>query len=444
MTVPDLATLKRHQRRRRVWIGILGLLLVLATLVSWVFETFKEDERYSPLDARETMASQPAGEVELSRAEFDERDRPSSTIRPLLPVGDDSPQIRLEAASASGNGPSGASAEFANGEGVAGPSSASSSRDAAGDSETALSPSVSHPPEHLNGASDSTYGAGKPALEEEEAEPYSNPYVTSPSLPDEMFDSVLLIGADAGGKLADAIILGLFPQDGSPPALVSIPRDLYLPNPCTKDYRRVNANLWGCRGGVSGPELLSVVVEDFTGVAVDHYVRIEFSGFVELVDGLGGVEVCLEHPTVDENAMLDVAEGGCFMADGETALAYARSRNARQLVDGEWQRAWSSDTVRQSHQREILLEMAGKLREFSLTDLISSFQALSHTFGLDSEWSVADAVGWAWRYHDLDLSQVTQLRVAVDDHETPFGELVAVPTRLFNSVLSQWWGAAAR
>ena len=433
--------MKRRLRRRRIWMGILGFLLIVATLVSWGFDTFKDGEQYSPVDARETMNSRSSCEVELSRADFDERDRPSSTIRPPLPVGNDSPQVGLQTGSDSGDGPVGASAGTGNGEWQARPSATSLPQVPGVGSETDSFQTVARqPPEFLHGAISKAQELGP----EQESEPYSNPHVTSPSLPDEMFDTVLLIGADAvtaadaGGKLADAIILGLFPEDGSPPALVSIHRDLYLPNPCTEDYRRVNANLWGCRGGVSGPELLSVVVEDFTGVAVDHYIRIEFAGFVELVDGLGGVEVCLEYPTIDPNAMLDIAEEGCFIADGATALAYARSRNARQLVDGEWQRAWSSDIVRQSHQREILLEMAGKLREISLAELVS------HTFGLDSRWSITEALGWAWRYRDLDPSQVNQLRVAVDDYETSLGELVVVPTRPFNSILSEWWEPATR
>ena len=259
-----------------------------------------------------------------------------------------------------------------------------------------------------------------------------------------MFDTVMLIGADASGRLADSIVLALFPEDGSAAALVSIPRDLYLPNPCTKDYRRVNASLWGCRGGVSGPELLAVVVEDFTGVAVDHYVRIEFEGFVEVVDGLGGVEICFEYPTHDLNASLDIPEAGCVSADGATALAYARSRNARQLVDGEWRSglvfghrppaAPAGDTGGTGLQsaRCLSSRSGGVLPEPCAC------------FRLDSGWSVAEAVGWAWRYRDFDLSTVRHLVVPVDDHQTPFGELVTVPTQPFNQTLSRWWEAAGR
>ena len=78
---------------------------------------------------------------------------------------------------------------------------------------------------------------------------------------------------------ADVIVLLLLPADGSDPVMVSIPRDLYLPNPCTGGYTRVNATLNGCGEAATGPELLSVAVEDFTGVQIDHFAVFDFEGF---------------------------------------------------------------------------------------------------------------------------------------------------------------------
>ena len=435
----DETGLTRRSQRRRVVMGCLGFALTVLTLVVWGLEGFKEEERYSTVDAREAMNNRTVNEVDLSRVDFDNRGWLVSTVPPPIARGDDPPRLWLEVTNGSDTGmglgkPAGSHRPPQAGPGAPGVEAGRPSPWKAG----------AGPPESWPGSPASPSEPSDPGTREDAPPPYSNPHVTSPALPDEMFDTVMLIGADASGKLADSIVLGLLPADGSAAALVSIPRDLYLPNPCTKDYRRVNAGLWGCRGGVSGPELLAVVVEDFTGVAVDHYVRIDFEGFVEVVDGLGGVEICFDHPTRDRNASLDIPQAGCLSADGATALAYARSRNARQLVDGEWQSAWSSDTVRQRHQRQILLELAATLRDASLTDLAASFQSLSHAFRLDSGWSVTEAVKWAWRYRDLDLSTVTHLMVAVEDYQTPYGESVIVPTRPFNQILSQWWEEAAR
>ena len=288
-------------------------------------------------------------------------------------------------------------------------------------------------------------GDGTPDPPEEEETPAPAPVDharSSTKLPDGMFDSVLLMGADASGFLADAIILALFPEDGSGPALISIPRDLYLYNFCSEDFRRVNANLGGCTGYANGPELLALAIEDFTGVAMDHFARVDFDGFVELVDGLGGIEICFDYPTYDEKAQLDITEPGCRMADGATSLAYARSRNARQLVDGEWQRAWSSDFSRQRHQQDLLLTLSGQLQLDSPAGLLDTMESLSHTLRLDRGWSITEAVDWAVRYRDLAPSQVTRLTIPVADYQAPSGAQVLVPTRSFRKVVSEWWGPA--
>ena len=191
-------------------------------------------------------------------------------------------------------------------------------------------------------------------------------------LPDSMFDTVLMMGADASGYLADSIIFACFPKVGR--------RRPWFPSPATctsttsaprtSGGERQSGRVYRVR---QRPELLALTIEDFTGVAVDHFARVDFEGFVELVDGLGGVQVCFEYPTRDEKAELDIVEPGCY-SDGETALAYARSRNALQLVDGEWQQAWSSDFARQQHQRDLLLNLAGSLRNSSRLELLGSLQ----------------------------------------------------------------------
>ena len=306
------------------------------------------------------------------------------------------------------------------------------------------SPVVEDPAEEVEEAS-LDLGEEEAEAMEEEPEPAPEPvsFARSPvKLPDGMFETVLMMGADATGYLADSIILALFPEGGAPPALVSIPRDLYLYNFCSEDFRRVNANLGGCTGFANGPELLAMAITDFTGVEVDHFARVDFEGFVELVDGLGGVEVCFEYPTRDEKAHLDITEPGCY-SDGATALAYARSRNARQLVEGEWQQAWRSDFARQRHQRELLLKLAGGLQSSSHIELVARLRNLSHTLRLDRGWSVVEAVDWAWRYRDLSPSQVSQLSIPVEDYRSAEGAQVLVPTLSFNEVLADWWAPAA-
>jgi hypothetical protein len=87
--------------------------------------------------------------------------------------------------------------------------------------------------------------------------------------------------------------------------------------------RRINAGLNGCGERATGPELLTVMVEDFTGRGVDNYVKLDFDGFTELIDTVGGVRVCREHRTREPG--LFELPAGCSRLDGETYLKNALS-----------------------------------------------------------------------------------------------------------------------
>ena len=385
--------MRRRKMRRRIWMGMGALVLVLVALAGWrLYGGFREiaDQPFAPEEAGAALEDRTPEQVEEGRQEIDAQEKEGEE-----PAEERTPE------------------------------------------------SIPPPEDEEEEPAEPEQTDEEVAPEPEDAEEVSEPPPvaharSSVKTPDAMFDSVLLMGADASGYLADAILFALFPEDGSAPALVSIPRDLYLYNFCSEDFRRVNANLGGCTGFANGPELLALAIEDFTGIPVDHFARVDFDGFVELVDGLGGIEICFDYPTYDEKAHLDITEAGCRMADGATALAYARSRNARQLVDGEWQRAWSSDFTRQAHQQELILTLAGQLRFNSPADLLSTMDSLSHTLRLDRRWSIAQAVDWATRYRDLDPSSVSRLTIPVADYRAPSGAQVLVPTKSFDEVLATW------
>lgn len=277
------------------------------------------------------------------------------------------------------------------------------------------------------------------AYEEMQASP-----ARSPRLPDEMFTSILLIGADASGYLADVVILVLIPEDGASPMMVSLPRDLWLPNPCTERYGRLNANLGGCKGTASGPELLSLAVEDFTGVTVDHFARVNFDGFRSIIDRMGGVNVCVDAPTRDVDAGLQL-EAGCIVADGPTALAWVRSRKAEQLIGETWTPIGSSDFTRQRHQQDVLFQLARKLRTYqSVASLGKALSNLSSAVRLDNAWSIIDVAALGFRYRNLTEDDIVRLSVPTSDFVTSGGAYVLLPTEKFNAVLAEAYPPAKR
>jgi LCP family protein required for cell wall assembly len=270
------------------------------------------------------------------------------------------------------------------------------------------------------------------------------PYLSSPELPDELFTSYLLVGVE-GGFRADSIIYLLRPSDGSTPIMVSLPRDLYLRNPCTDRYTRVNAGLGGCAGYAGGAELLSLMVKEFTGVEVDHFARIDFGGFRRVIDALGGVEICVENAVRDAKAFLDLP-AGCSQAGGDQALAWVRSRQTEALVDGVWTKVPGvSDFTRQKKQQDMLFKIAGRLNSFaSLASFSEVASSLAGTVALDAGFSFGDAVSLAWKFRGIGASDVKRISVSVRDYVTSGGAYVLVPTATFNDSLANVYPAAAR
>ena len=150
-----------------------------------------------------------------------------------------------------------------------------------------------------------------------------------------------------------------------------------FPNRCTNGYGRINTAYREC-GDVNAPTMLALAVEDFTGIKVDNFAIFDFAGFEEVINGVGGVEICSEYPLRDAKSYLDFP-GGCVNADGATALAWVRSRKTQQLVDGSWRSVpGASDLLRNEHQQDVLIQLASKLRTFeSPTDLSNKIDELS-------------------------------------------------------------------
>lgn len=257
-------------------------------------------------------------------------------------------------------------------------------------------------------------------------------------IPDEVFESYLLLGSDASGALADSIIYVLRPAVGGAPIMVSLPRDLYVWNLCKERYTRINEGLGGCRGTASGPEMMAIMVEDYTGIPVDHLARIDFGGFARLIDLMGGIQVCVDNPTRDIKSHLQIDDPGCRVVDGTTALAWVRSRHGEELVDGEWRAAGQSDFTRQTRQQDVLFQLAAKAASFtSPTNLVSRLSAVSSSIRLDSGWSFGEAVSTAWRYRGIKKADVIRFRIDVSNMRSPQGAAVLTPNRTFTDQLRE-------
>lgn len=146
-----------------------------------------------------------------------------------------------------------------------------------------------------------------------------------------------------GGQRTDTIMLLHVPDGGGPTVLVSVPRDSYVAIP-GHGKNKINAAY-----SFGGPQLLVRTVEQATGLRIDSYVETGLGGYAQLVDAIGGIDVCVKHALKDAKAHINV-KAGCQTFDGATALGYARARYSDPR----------GDLGRVDRQRQVLAAIAGK------------------------------------------------------------------------------------
>lgn len=268
----------------------------------------------------------------------------------------------------------------------------------------------------------------------------------------ESLDAFLVIGSDQRAQTgpssrADVILLFLLPADGGSPVLMSIPRDLYIANPCTGGKTRVNANLNGCGDRATGPEQLAIAIEDFTGIGIDHFAVFGFEGFKNIIDRVGGVEICVENPVMDTKVTpvaLDLP-AGCSTVNGAEALAWMRSRHTKHFVNGSWSTVPGvNDLSRNQRQQDLIMQALARLKQFnSITELTGLVEDVANDFAIDEGLSLTEAIGFAWNLRSLDLSAIVRPVIPVANYVDPTGAYVLVPTRSFHDVLVEADPAAA-
>ena len=140
----------------------------------------------------------------------------------------------------------------------------------------------------------------------------------------------------AAGKRSDTMLLIHISKKRDKAAIISIPRDTYalIPEHTTSQgkvipatHSKINSAFnWG------GAPLLIQTFEEMSGLRIDHYIEVNFVGFVRMVDALGGVEICTKKDIDDPKSHL-VLPAGRHTLDGVDSLKYVRTRQFDGLGD---------------------------------------------------------------------------------------------------------------
>lgn len=213
---------------------------------------------------------------------------------------------------------------------------------------------------HLNGnitTEDFTDAFVEPPLEKPEA--------TGPQEP----LNILVMGSDTRegegnnidnltgqGQRSDTTILIHLSGDRKRAYGISIPRDSLVNRPDCKDgdgeiVPGATDSMWNEAFNLAGPGCTISQFEQSTGVAVDHYVVLDFQGFQDMVDAVDGVQVCIPE-TIDDREYGIYLEAGTREISGKEALSYVRERHA--VGDG-------SDIGRLKRQQAFMSSMANKV-----------------------------------------------------------------------------------
>jgi LCP family protein required for cell wall assembly len=205
---------------------------------------------------------------------------------------------------------------------------------------------------------------------------------------------------EQGAARTDAVMILHINESRDEAYLISIPRDTWVPIPGHGENKINAAYSFG------GPSLYVQTAEELTGLRMDHLAVIDWSGFRDLTDALGGVELTFDETVVSSDGT--TYEPGTHTLSGEEALQYVRERKG--LPAGDFDRV----KRQQNYLRALLRQLqAGDI----LTDpgrLAEVAGAIGDAAKVDDELSATDLVGLALSLRNLGADNMTLLTVPTD------------------------------
>jgi len=215
------------------------------------------------------------------------------------------------------------------------------------------------------------------------------------------------------------MILHLDPKKGTA-SILSIPRDLFVPNARGSEPNKIDAAL------VEGPErLVNAIQEDF-GIPIQHYVELNFDSFQNVVNALGGIKMYFPMPLYDAESSLNIPTAGCRSLDGFQALAVVRARHlqykppsVKSTNPQTWPHDPQSDLSRIRRDHEFLRVLATAVSTRGLGNPVTDndlLGAVAPQLQVDSSFSLGDMLGTVLTFHGVNPNAAPQetLPVIVD------------------------------
>jgi LCP family protein required for cell wall assembly len=237
-------------------------------------------------------------------------------------------------------------------------------------------------------------------------------------------ENFLVIGSDsraglgrkyglAAGARSDTTMVVHISPDHRRATVISIPRDSWVQIPACKAPHgstvAAHADMFNSAFTVGGPACTIATVQKLTGIAVTHFVEIDFSGFKSMVNAIGTVTVCSPETVYDHGSGLRLRAGNNKL-NGSQALAYVRARES--LGDG-------SDLGRIKRQQMFLGAVLRQAMSGSMltnpTRLTSFLDAATKAITIDKDTTFGDLRNLASSLHGLDPKRVTFYTAPIAD-----------------------------
>jgi LCP family protein required for cell wall assembly len=252
--------------------------------------------------------------------------------------------------------------------------------------------------------------------------------------------NILIMGSDsrAGQKavlgstpgLSDTTILLHLSADRKRAYGISVPRDLMVARPAckAKDGSGISpatdAAQWNEAFALGGEPCTIAQFEQMTGVRVHHFITVDFNGFKDMVDALGGVPVCLPEPVNDPIGKIYL-RAGSYDITGEEALGYVRVRHGIGSVD-------TGDIGRMKRQQTFLASMVNKAISAKTMlnphRLLSFLNAATRSLSMDEEFAdVKELYALAQDVRGIGLDKVQFLSMPFESYAPDPNRLAPAP-----------------
>ena len=200
-------------------------------------------------------------------------------------------------------------------------------------------------------------------------------------------------------------------------SILSIPRDLFVPNARSTGPNKIDAALY------QGPQQLVAAVEQDFGIPVQHFVELNFDSFAGVVQALGGIDMYFPEPVYDAFSQLNIPTAGCRHLNGFQALAVVRARHLQYKGPGvktnnhaQWPSDPQSDLSRIRRDHEFLRVLASAVSKRGLDNPLtdnSLLGAVAPQLQVDSSFGLGDMLGTVLTFHGVDPQSAPQLTLPV-------------------------------